>query len=136
MSIKNKEIEEIRLALTRFLGIYANKWPKSGNPDYVKCQNELKKALKYIEELESRHTEIKKLDWNIFLNGGLWEAKALGGIYQVQESCMKGKEGNYSVCFYFNVSAIRISNKLGIDKIQGMKLAQEHFEKMVRECLV
>lgn len=126
MPIKNETIEQVRLA-------HLSAKPTASNPAWLNTHNDLSKALKYIEELESKKPAIKRLDWNIFLDGQLWEAKALGGLYQVQESPIK--EDNYFVRFYGSGGAVEISNAFGVDENQGMQLAQEHFENTVRECL-
>ncbi len=128
MPIINEKIEQIRRS-------QVSARPTASNPAWLNTSNDLNKTLKYVEELESKQSEIKKLEWNIFLDGRLWEAKALNGQYEVQESQIKGKEGNYLVTFYFQSVGIRISDAFGIDEHQGMQLAQEHFEKTVRECL-
>lgn len=126
MSIKSEAIEQIRLA-------HLSARPTASNPAWLNTHNDLSKALKYIEELEAKDPAIKKLDWNIFLDGHLWEAKALGGTYSVVES--RTKENNYFVTLNHGYGHIVISDIFGIDENQGMKLAREHFDKTVRECL-
>lgn len=132
--ISNSEIEAVKLnfATCHVSYITNNAWHDT--------HNDLAIALKYIQELESKQPEIKKLDWNIFLDGQLWEASALGGKYEVMESTVK--EGDYFVQFFWGNSyvsvsdCVSVSDAFGVDEYQGMQLAQEHFEKIVRECLV
>ncbi len=108
-------------------------WKTMMTVNYDEPLHRSEEPLMRIER--AKEPAIKKLDWNIFLDGQLWEAKALGGTYQVQESITEGKEGNYLVSFYFKSVGVGISDDLGVDERQGMQLAQEHFERTIRECL-